>query len=671
MKKLYGSFAAKLIAVILLCTMVLVFFGALAGAVVTYQWEGYTDDYRNMETAVYGNIGNNMLAQLGSAYMEGDAALQGTLNGLGSDSFWIEITDREGTVRFSNYEGGKTLWNGQMHFAPNYSVAMQEDEFSDFYSDNGDEATVTPTPGPTAAPGDAAPSPVTEWVLNDYRNHEKHRFSSHEEAMQWVEDNTVTIKGYLPDPLPGGLSQARQLHWLNFLYNWRYVFLWAAGLSFLGGVLLFVFLLCAAGHRKNTEAIVPSFVENIPFDLFTVLTAGLIAVCLTPTTGGWDWPEFAIVVVPCILAAGLLFLLWTMSFAVRVKLGTLWSSCLLVRLARLAWKSLSVLPLLWKWVVAVAVLALIDLIFRMNSVYSEGRTAFWWFLSWLFLAGATFYAAYSFRKLRKGAKEIANGNLSYTVDDKALLWDLKDHAHDLNHIRDGMNDAVEERLKSERFRTELITNVSHDIKTPLTSIVNYVDLLAKEQPESETQQEYIEVLQRQSSKLKKLIEDLIEASKASTGSLPVSLERCELGVLLDQTAGEYSEKLENAGLKLVLQKPEQPVTVLADGRHLWRVFDNLLNNIVKYAQPGTRVYLNLKSENGKARVTFRNISREALNLNAQELSERFVRGDSSRSTEGSGLGLSIAMSLTKLQKGTMDIAVDGDLFKVTLEFDTV
>jgi len=226
-------------------------------------------------------------------------------------------------------------------------------------------------------------------------------------------------------------------------------------------------------------------------------------------------------------------------------------------------------------------------------------------------------------------------------------------------------------VKSERFRTELITNVSHDIKTPLTSIVNYVDLLAKEEPESETQREYLEVLQRQSGKLKKLIEDLIEASKASTGSLPVSLERVDLGVLLDQTAGEYSERLENAQLELVAQKPEQPVNVMADGRHLWRVFDNLMNNVVKYAQPGTRVYLNLSSENGKATVIFRNISREALNLNAKELSERFVRGDSSRSTEGSGLGLSIAMSLMKLQKGSMDITVDGDLFKVTLGFDTV
>ena len=274
----------------------------------------------------------------------------------------------------------------------------------------------------------------------------------------------------------------------------------------------------------------------------------------------------------------------------------------------------------------------------------------------------------AFRRLRTGAREIAAGKLSGKVEEKNLILDFKDHANDLNHIRDGLNAAVEERLKSERFRTELITNVSHDIKTPLTSIINYVDLLQKEQPESETQREYLEVLARQAAKLKKLTEDLIEASKASTGALPVSREKLELGVLLDQTAGEYAEKLNSAELTPVVTKPVEPVYVLADGRQLWRVFDNLMNNVVKYALPGTRVYISLAHGDGKASVTFRNISREALNISVEELTERFVRGDSSRSTEGSGLGLSIAMSRTKLQNGEMTLSVDGDLFKVTLSF---
>jgi len=181
--------------------------------------------------------------------------------------------------------------------------------------------------------------------------------------------------------------------------------------------------------------------------------------------------------------------------------------------------------------------------------------------------------------------------------------------------------------------------------------------------------EYIEVLARQSSRLKKLIDDLIEASKASTGNLAVNFERCAMGVLIDQTAGEYSEKLEAKGLDLVVKKPDEAVYINADGRHLWRIFDNLMNNICKYAQPNTRVYLSLEKTANKAIVTFRNISENQLNISGDELMERFIRGDSSRTTEGSGLGLSIAKSLVQLQKGEMELTVDGDLFKVTLKFN--
>ena len=234
-----------------------------------------------------------------------------------------------------------------------------------------------------------------------------------------------------------------------------------------------------------------------------------------------------------------------------------------------------------------------------------------------------------------------------------------------------MQNAVNEKMKSERMRTELITNVSHDIKTPLTSIINYVDLIKKEKPENEKIKEYIGVLDRQSVRLKKLIEDLVEASKASTGNLTVNLAECEAGVLLSQTVGEFDERLKNAGLTPVLNIPEEPVKIMADGRHLWRVFENLTGNVCKYSMPGTRVYMELVKRDGKAVITFKNISKYELNISGEELMERFVRGDKSRNTEGSGLGLSIARSLTELQKGEMRIEVDGDLFKVTLTFDAV
>ena len=251
---------------------------------------------------------------------------------------------------------------------------------------------------------------------------------------------------------------------------------------------------------------------------------------------------------------------------------------------------------------------------------------------------------------------------------KYMFLDMKDHAININNINDGIAKAVEERMKSERFKTELITNVSHDIKTPLTSIINYVDLLEKEEIENETAKEYIGVLSRQSARLKKLIEDLLEASKASTGNISVSLTQLELGILLSQALGEYDEKFSNSNLQVVLNKTDDLLLVMADNRHIWRVFDNILNNISKYAQPNTRVYIDAKRNGKNAEISFRNISKDALNISGDELMERFVRGDSSRNTEGSGLGLSIAKSLTEVQKGNLKIQIDGDLFKVYIAF---
>ena len=281
------------------------------------------------------------------------------------------------------------------------------------------------------------------------------------------------------------------------------------------------------------------------------------------------------------------------------------------------------------------------------------------------------FTAIQLQRIKKGGERIADGDIDYKIDTAYMYPEFKSFCASLNNISRGMQNAVNEKMKSERMRTELITNVSHDIKTPLTSIINYVDLIKKEKPENEKIKEYIGVLDRQSVRLKKLIEDLVEASKASTGNLTVNLAECEAGVLLSQTVGEFDERLKNAGLTPVLNIPEEPVKIMADGRHLWRVFENLTGNVCKYSMPGTRVYMELVKRDGKAVITFKNISKYELNISGEELMERFVRGDKSRNTEGSGLGLSIARSLTELQKGEMRIEVDGDLFKVTLTFDAV
>ena len=231
-----------------------------------------------------------------------------------------------------------------------------------------------------------------------------------------------------------------------------------------------------------------------------------------------------------------------------------------------------------------------------------------------------------------------------------------------------MSTAISERIKSERMKTELITNVSHDIKTPLTSIINYVDLLQKEQIENDKAKEYLEVLDRQAKRLKKLIEDLIEASKAATGNIKFQMESVNARMILNQSIGEFEERLAGNQITLVSNVPEEDVYVWADNRYLWRVFDNLMNNIVKYAQPGTRAYVDMTQSEGTITFTFRNTSKNELNISADELMERFVRGDASRNTEGNGLGLSIARSLTESMDGKMDLAIDGDLFKVILTF---
>lgn len=272
------------------------------------------------------------------------------------------------------------------------------------------------------------------------------------------------------------------------------------------------------------------------------------------------------------------------------------------------------------------------------------------------------------KTLQKGSAELAEGNLSHKLDTSKMFWEFKKHGDNLNKINEGMAIALNERMKSEHFKTELITNVSHDIKTPLTSIINYVDLLQKENLPDIDKTEYLEVLDRQSKRLKKLIEDLIEASKASTGNLSVNLEPCNLDILLTQTAGEFQEKLSAANLELIIGSPDSSIQIQADNRHLWRVFDNLMNNICKYAQPGTRVYINQEISQDTVSIIFRNTSREPLNISGDALLERFVRGDSSRNTEGNGLGLSIAQSLTELMGGTLNIYIDGDLFKVIIRF---
>ncbi len=322
------------------------------------------------------------------------------------------------------------------------------------------------------------------------------------------------------------------------------------------------------------------------------------------------------------------------------------------------------LPLTWQWLLGgVALLGM--------CVLAWANRGDGWGFVWMMLGFALIlYGAYCFGILLEAAKRMNKGDLDTKVDDKLLTGSFQEFAGDLNALADVAVVAAQKQLRSERMKTELITNVSHDIKTPLTSIINYVDLL--QMPHSDEEQEaYLEVLSRQSQQLKKLIEDLMEMSKASTGNMTVDIAAINAGEAIHQALGEFADKLEKVNLVPVFRQPEEPIYMKADGRLAWRVMSNILGNAVKYALPGTRLYIDLVELEGKAVISFKNISREELNVSADELLERFDRGDISRNTEGSGLGLNIAQSLMEIQKGQLQLLVDGDLFKVTLVFPAV
>lgn len=459
-------------------------------------------------------------------------------------------------------------------------------------------------------------------------------------------------------------------------YALRYSIYLIGAVAFAVTIALLVFLLNAAGHRCGSEEIVTTWIDRMPFDVYlglAMVAEGTLLVMVRIMAYYIHEMPGLVGFVTFLICMCLVALFSLLTFAVRVKIGKWWRNTVIYMLFHSLYKGIQLaaqhMSLFWKMILLVAGIKFAELflavmLLNYGSVMALLLGALFEGLQFF----AIFWGAVQMQQLKKGGAELAAGNFEHSIDTEKMYWEFRQHGENLNCISEGMSRAVNERMKSERFKTELITNVSHDIKTPLTSIINYVDLLEKEELENEAAQEYIEVLERQSGRLKKLIQDLIEASKASTGNLAVHLECLDAGVFLVQTVGEFEEKTLGAKLELVIAKPGEAIYIMADSRHFWRVIDNLMNNICKYAQQNTRVYINLEEADGKAVMTFRNTSKYPLNISSEELMERFVRGDSSRNTEGSGLGLSIARSLMELMGGTFELFVDGDLFKVVLKF---
>ena len=431
----------------------------------------------------------------------------------------------------------------------------------------------------------------------------------------------------------------------------------------------FFWQMAAAGHWQGFEGIHLTWFDKIPLDLMAV---GILI------------PALAIFGEYYLYSSRLLKALWgtailcfvylfIISFVTRCKAGTVLKNNVIWYVIRLAWKIVKTvwrwlchlvrsIPLIWKTALGIAVVFFLILLFgSYSSMLSLPMV-----LLYLVLALFTMYVAIGFVTLQRGARALAEGDYSAPVDTRYLVGEMRRCGDNLNKVQQGVQHAVEERLRSERMKTELITNVSHDIKTPLTSIVNYVDLLKKEEIDNPKAQEYLEVLDRQSKRLKKLTEDLVDASKASSGVMPVDCQPTNVNVLLSQLEGEYEERLQKADLTMIVHPAAGDPVALADGKLLSRVMDNLMNNIGKYAMPGTRVYAAAAADDHEVTISIKNVSRNELNISADELMERFVRGDSSRHTEGSGLGLSIAKSLVELQGGRFELSIDGDLFRADI-----
>ena len=424
--------------------------------------------------------------------------------------------------------------------------------------------------------------------------------------------------------------------------------------------------------RRREDGSVPlTWQERVPYDVYLTADFFLAAALLsagdqvTYVYNQGNTRLFVLVGLAVFAMAGAALTLGLMmTTAIRLKNHSLLRSMLLWRMLRAMVHGLS--RMVHGWTMSRRIVTLF-LLYLLGSVLT-GLTVvlipvYQGFVLWCLCRWSR-----QWKSIRSGTAEIVGGSPETKIDTTGMYRDLREHAEQLNDLGAAVSAAVDQRMQSERFKAELITNVSHDLKTPLTSIINYVDLLKKEPLDNPKALEYLEVLDRKSQRLKKLTEDLVEASKASTGSLPVSLERLGIVQFVGQALGEYEERFQACHLTAVPTLPQDELFIWADGRHLWRVIDNLFSNCCKYALEGTRIYLDVTRWEGMVTLSVKNVSRQQLNIPPERLMERFVRGEESRTTEGSGLGLSIARSLTELQGGTFRLDIDGDLFKAAVSF---
>lgn len=501
--------------------------------------------------------------------------------------------------------------------------------------------------------------------------------------LSYYESPVYTIEVEMDPMIIDGTPSASLVN----LYPHRYTFIGIliSGLVLFAGGMVFLFW-CAGVTQDGSVR--PGGLNRVPLDLYVAVLCGglyLLYGMLMDLVNWSDRDGFTPAILTLLGLGGLVGALMLIGFLfalaaqVKAKHHFWWRRSILGFCLRYLWIGLrfcsrgvssffKLLPVIWQWLLSAAFLGTAAMVFLSLSIkIPQPIFIILLILSLLGCAALICYSGYAIGKLLLGTRKMIEGNFQHKISTRYLLGSFRDFANGLNSLSNTALQAAKQQLKSERMKTELITNVSHDIKTPLTSIINFVDLLQRPHSPQE-QAQYLDILSRQSSRMKKLIEDLMELSKASTGNLPVNIACLDAAETVNQALGEFSDKLDTVPLEPVFRQPAEPVALYADGKLTWRVLSNLLSNAVKYAMPGTRLYIDLIKEEGLVILSLKNVSRAPLHTNPEELMERFVQGDPSRSTEGSGLGLNIAHSLMEVQHGHLHLTVDGDIFKVTLTF---
>lgn len=513
----------------------------------------------------------------------------------------------------------------------------------------------------------------SKWTSDFNNGHD----TLHEDIVAMLQGTSWEIYAAVIEPLQPGdvfyddaMTYSRVKPWLPAAQG-------ALAASIIIGLVAFSYLVLVSGRREKGGAIDLTWVDRIYFDVHTLLVflAALISVGIAQASS--INTDVGLLVLALVMALDVgIGLNYIFAGIRQIKYGHILRNTLIYKFFKWFFKAIDfkVLKLMFSKDFKGATLILLLAYGMINGFLSSVASANPGFFSVLLLiafnVAAIYYVAKSLLSLEtimKSVKEISSGNLEHSLDRKQISASFAGMAEDLESIQVGLKKAVAEAVRGERMKTDLITNVSHDLKTPLTSIINYVDLLKKEDLNNETAAGYVQILEEKSLRLKHLINDLIEASKASSGNLAIEAEKIDLHELVQQACGEYAEKFSHTELDVKIRATEEKIFILADGKYMWRIVENLISNVLKYSMPCSRVYIELAQRERFGLLVIKNISANQLNISPEQLTERFVRGDTARTLEGSGLGLSIAQSLTVLQGGRFRIEIDGDLFKVSVE----